>query len=407
LGNYRPPLLGVVGKTNVGKTTFFSAATLATAEISNRPFTTIKPNLGVAYVRHKCPHVEFGMSGCNPRAGFCYNGVRFVPVELIDVAGLIPGAHKGRGLGNKFMDDVRKAQAFLLVVDASGSTSEEGVPLPPGSRDPVDEVKFVLEEIDRWIAGILMHDWKRFATKVDSTRLNVAEAMCERLSGLNIKKSHVNAALEASGLEDKKPSEWSSDDIYNFAKELRRASKPFIIVANKADLPAAREGIRKLKSAFPDIPIVPVSSQAELALKKAQKAGLIDYIPGSDSFKIVNRSALTEVQAKALEYIRVNVLEEYGSTGVQQALETLLYNVLGYVAVYPVENVERLCDTKGNVLPDVFLVPRTATVKDVASLVHSELAEKFVAAVDVRRKQRLGESAQVYDGIVVKVLASR
>ncbi len=405
--NYRPPLLGVVGKTNVGKSTFFAAATMASVEISNRPFTTIKPNEGVGFVRSRCPHVEFGLESCNPRTGFCANGTRFVPVKLMDVAGLIPGAHEGRGLGNRFMDDLRQSDCFLLVVDAAGSTDEEGNPLPPGSRDPVEEAKLILREIDLWIAGILLSDWRRFSMYVETSRKNVCEALHERLSGLSISRHAIATALERSGLEGKKLSSWSREDVVRFASELRKAGKPHVIVANKIDLPAAEEGIKRLKEEFKDTPVIPASAAAELALKKASRMGAIEYVPGSSDFKIVNDKLLSDKQLKALEYIKENVLRKYGSTGVQQALETAVYDVLGMIVVYPVEDPVKLCDRNGRVLPDALIVKKGTTARELAYMIHSDLGKNFVCAVDAKTKKRLGETSELYNGMVIRIVASR
>ncbi|MEM1619552.1 MAG: redox-regulated ATPase YchF [Fervidicoccaceae archaeon] len=402
--NYRPPLIGVIGKTNVGKTTFFSAATLVNAEISNRPFTTINPNIGIGYVRVRCPHAELGLPSCEPRTGFCLRGTRFVPVELIDVAGLIRGAHEGRGLGNKFLDDLRKADALLLVIDAAGATDDSGNPLPPGSSDPAEEAATILDEVAHWLAGILASDWRRLITKVESQAIDPAEAIAERLSGLGVKRVHASEALRRSALEKKRLSEWTRDDLLRFARELRAVSKPLLIVANKADLPEAKEGLERLRGAFSDILVVPASAQAELALKRAWAAGLIDYVPGEGSFVVRESGRLSEAQRRALEYVKRRVLEIYGSTGVQQAIEKLVFEVARYVAVFPVENAEKLTDGEGRILPDVFLVREGSTVREVARLVHTELAEKFVAAIDARRGVKLGEDSEVYNGMVFKVI---
>ncbi len=407
LFNYKPPLIGIVGKTNVGKTTFFSAATMAAAEISNRPFTTIKPNEGIGFVRGKCPHVEFGLEKCNPRTGFCVNGVRFIPVKLMDVAGLIPGAHAGRGLGNKFMDDLRQADCFILVVDAAGATDEEGNPVPPGTRDPVEEAKMIMKEIDLWIASILLSDWRRFTMYVETSRKKLSEALYERLSGLSISRVDVEKALEDSGLSSKKLSEWSDADVKKFASALRARSKPNIILANKIDLPSAEEGYERLREAFKNYIVVPASSSAELVLKKAASIGAIDYIPGDSDFEYKNKSMLNEKQVKILEYIRDRVLKVYGSTGVQVALEKAVYNLLGMVAVYTVEDPVKLCDKNGNVLPDAFLVRKGTTARELAYLIHTDLGKKFIGALDVKSRRRVGEDFQVYDGMVIKIIASR
>src|SRR5688500_15055948 len=97
--------VGLVGKPNVGKSTLFAAATLAEAAIGNYPFTTIEPNVGVGHVRVPDPGAELGVAS-TPRTGKVVGATRLVPVELVDVAGLVPGAHQGRGLGHKVRSDL-------------------------------------------------------------------------------------------------------------------------------------------------------------------------------------------------------------------------------------------------------------------------------------------------------------
>jgi len=407
LANYRPPLIGIVGKTNVGKSTLFSALTMSSVEVSNRPFTTIEPNHGVAYVRRRCPHVEFNLPSCNPRNGYCLRGTRFIPVEIMDVAGLIKGAHEGRGLGNKFMDDIRQADAFILVVDASGSTDEEGNPVEPGSRDPVQEARDILDEIRLWFEKVVSKDWDKFALATETGRKDPVEALFRKLSGLSIPRRSIVETLTALDLLTKKLVNWTRDDIRKFSYELLEKAKPFIIAANKADLPSAEENIKKLTEAFPDKKVVPVSAAAELALKKASEQGIISYTPGDSDFRVTGEDRLSPQQKKALDYIRKNVMEKWGGTGVQQALETLIFDVLGMITVFTVEDATHLTDSKGNVLPDAYLVPSSFTAKDVAGIIHSDLAERFVYAIDVRRKSRIGDKTGLYDGIILKIVVAR
>ncbi|MCC6051901.1 MAG: redox-regulated ATPase YchF [Fervidicoccaceae archaeon] len=404
--NYALPLVGIVGKTNVGKSTFFSATTEVDVEISNRPFTTINPNNGIAYVRDKCPHVEFGLQGCNPRTGFCKNGTRFIPIELMDVAGLIPGAHMGRGLGNKFMDDLRKADVFLLVVDASGSTSPEGVPVKPGTFDPVEEVKNILREIDLWFLRIVSSNWDKLAVSVDTSGKDPVDALTDKLSGIQVSRASIMKTLKETGLSRKKLSSWTKEELEMFAFTLRRNSKPLVIVANKADIPASLDNIKRLREEFKDTPVIPASAEAELALKKAAKAGIIEYMPGDSSFAIKKPEKLSDAQRKALRYIEEKVMQKYGSTGVQQAIETAVYQVLGRVPVYTVEDPVRLTDKKGNVLPDVFLVDRRATIRDVAYLIHSDFARNLVGAINAKTKLRISGDSPVQHGLVVKFIVA-
>ncbi|HIP85758.1 MAG TPA: redox-regulated ATPase YchF, partial [Pyrodictium sp.] len=252
-----PPerLVGVVGKTNVGKSTFFAAATMASVEIGNRPFVTLEPSVGVGYVRVRCAHTELGLPRCNPAKGYCVNGWRFVPVKLADVPGLIPGAHEGRGLGNQFLDKIRQADAILLIVDAAGATDADGNPVPPGTYDPVEEVRFLERELDEWIYSIIKRDWDKFAMKVATTGENVVDALARRLSGLSVRREHVEKALEYAGLVDKKLTSWSQEDLKMFATGIRRA-KPIVVVANKADIPEAEDNVKRMRREL-KYPIVP------------------------------------------------------------------------------------------------------------------------------------------------------
>ncbi|MCD6095277.1 MAG: redox-regulated ATPase YchF [Thermoprotei archaeon] len=400
-------IAGIVGPPNVGKSTFFAAATLVDVKIASYPFTTIEPNVGVGYVKVKCVCKEFNVKD-NPRNSVCIEGYRFVPVTLIDVAGLVPGAWKGRGLGNQFLDHVRRASVLLLVVDASGSTDAEGRKVKPGTHDPREDVKFLEKELDMWIYQMLKKDWDKVVRLVEVAKRDVREVLFNRLSGLGIKVEDIAEALRESDLEVKRIGQWTDEDITNFIRNLRGIAKPEIIVANKADLPQAEDNISLLKDEYePKYKVIPTSAEAELALRKAAKAKLIKYIPGEKEFEIVNRDKLNERQRRALEYIRENVLEKWGSTGVQDAINTAFLEVLGMVVVFPVEDENKLTDHKGNVLPDAFLMPRGSKVIDLARKIHSELAEKFVSAIDVRTKRRLGGGYILKNRDVIKIIAGR
>ena len=394
--------IGVIGKTNVGKSTFFSAATLIDVPIANRPFVTIEPNVGIAYVKKKCVHVEFGVK-CNPKNSMCIGDYRFIPVKLVDVAGLIPGAHEGRGLGNKFLDDLRKADVLIHVVDASGSTNEEGIPVLPGSRDPEEDIKFIETEIDEWFFSIISKDWQKFARTTDLSNKDPVNELLSKLSGLSINKSHIIEALRQSKLENVKLMQWTEEDLRFFSKKLREISKPMVIVANKADIPESRKFIEKLKQKYKHV--VPTSAEAELALRKAAKAGLIEYIPGERDFKILKE--LVAKQKEALDYIKRNVLEVYGSTGVQEALNTAVFEALSMIVVYPVEDEKKLTDHNGNVLPDALLVEKGSTPRDLAAMIHSDLAKGFLYAINVKKKTRVGEDYRLQDGDVIKIVSSR
>ena len=397
-------LLGVVGKPNTGKSTFFSAATLAAAEIANYPFTTIKPNRGVGYIRSPCVHEEFKVKD-NPKNSLCLNGTRLVPVELIDIAGIVPGAWEGRGLGNQFLDEIRRADALVHIVDASGGTDCEGKSCKLGEHDPLEDVQFLEKEITMWMVMILKKDWARIARTAEQDKKGIAHHLEDRLSGLSIRRQCVNEAIRKAGLNVDKPATWSDDDFYRFVDNLRRISKPLLIVANKIDLPTAQVNVERMKKL--DYIVIPVSAEAELALRRAAEKGLIDYSPGDGDFKIVQPEKLSAGQIQGLERIREKILRTNGSTGVQEALNTVYFKLLDMIVVYPVEDIEHLSDHNGRVLPDTYLVPRGTTAHQFAYVIHSELGDNFLYALDARDKRRIGEDAVLKDRDVISIVSSK
>lgn len=395
-------MIGLIGKANVGKSTFFNAATELAVASANYPFTTIEPNVGVAYARVKCVCREFGVQD-NPVHSMCVDGNRFIPVKIVDVAGLVPGAHTGKGLGNKFLDDARQADALIHVVDASGSTDSNGRPVPSGTGDPVYDVAFVEEEFDLWMASIVGRDWGKTAREAESQGQKLEQMLAKRLSGLSISEPLVAAAIQASGLGLKKPVAWTEQDILAFCKVLRARAKPFVIAANKADLPTAEVNIDKMKAAGFDV--VPCASEAEALLRKASKKGVLHYLPGDGSFELRPNVSLSPPQQRALDIVKA-LIEKYGSTGVQEAVNVACFKLLRLVAVYPVEDEFKLSDKKGNVLPDVRLLPAGSNAKDLAGTVHADLAKGFLYAVDARTKQRIGADHELKDGDVIKIVSA-
>ncbi len=395
-------LIGLLGKTNVGKTTFFNAATMLNAQIANHPFTTIEPNVGVAYARSRCVCREFSVKD-NPKRSICIDGNRFIPIKMIDVAGLVPDAHKGRGLGNKFLDDARQADALIHVVDASGSTDAEGRACEVGSNDPLKDIEFVELEFDLWLASIVSRDWAKNAKEAEHRGIKFEHLLTKRLSGLAIDEPIIVGVLQDVGKGKGKYSQWDEKDILEFAKALRLRVKPIVIAANKADVSTARENIRRIQAT--GRLVVPCIAEAELLLKRASSKGLIEYIPGDDTFKVKD-NALREEQRRALEKVRV-LVQEYNGTGVQRAIDVTCFNALDLITVYPVEDEYRLSDKDGNVLPDAFLLKQGSTVRDLAMHVHTELAEHLLYAIDARSKQRLGAAHRLKDRDIIKIVSAR
>ena len=397
-------LLGIVGKPNTGKSTFFSAATLAPAEIANYPFTTIKPNRGVGYVRTPCVHTEFNVKD-SPLNSICLDGVRLIPVEFIDCAGLVPGAWEGRGLGNQFLDEIRKADVLLHIVDASGGTDCEGKLCRPGEHDPMEDVTFLEHEITMWMANILKKDWPKIARTVEAESKDLFTMMEERLSGLSIKRTHILEATKKAELNADRPAAWSDDDFLKFVDTLRRISKPMLIVANKMDMPNAEENLEKLKTS--GYTVVPCCAEAELALRRAAEKQFLEYRPGDCNFKLTRPERLSEDQAKALEAIREKVLLSLGTTGVQEAVNTGFFKLLNMITVYPVEDLEHFSDHNGRVLPDAYLVPFGTTARQFAYLIHTELGEGFIYAIEAREKKRIGEDHVLKDRDVLSIVSAK
>lgn len=393
-------LIGLVGKPSVGKSTFFKAATLAEIEIALYPFTTIKANSGVGYVKVDCLDKEFNTQ-CNPNHGFCIKHKRFVPVNLIDVAGLVEGASEGKGLGNQFLDDLRQADAFIQVVDVSGTTNEKGEQISDACHDPCRDIEFLEKELDLWYYNLLTKAWRSFAKKVDTTGAKFSDAVVKQFSGLKVNENNVKDSLRECNLSEK-PSMWNEEDLMSFASKLREKSKPMIIAANKSDLAKGKENYERIKQKFPHKFIVPCSADSELALRQAAKAGLIEYIPGERDFKILKD--LGEKQKEALDKIRKNVLEvfEFG-TGVQKILNCLVFDILGYIAIFPA-SANKLGDSKGNILPDCFLLPRGSTALDFAYFLHTDFGNNFIKAINARTKQVLGKSYELKNRDALEII---
>ncbi|WP_048148305.1 redox-regulated ATPase YchF [Palaeococcus ferrophilus] len=393
--------IGVVGKPNVGKSTFFSAATLAEAQIANYPFTTIDANIGVTYAIAEHPCKELGCTP-NPQNYEYKDGKALIPIKMVDVAGLVPGAHEGRGLGNKFLDDLRMASALIHVIDATGKTDEEG--RPTDAYDPVNDIDFLEREIDYWLFGILHKNWDKLAKRIKLQHLKLAQAIADQLTGVGVSEEDTFEAIHKLGLGED-PTKWSDEDLLAFVTELRKINKPIIIAANKADA-ASDEAIERLKREGEKrgYIVVPTSAAAELTLRKAAKAGFIEYIPGESDFKVLK--PLNEKQRKGLELIKEKVLDRFGSTGVQEVINRATFELLKLVPVYPVEDEHKLTDQFGNVLPHVHLLPKGSTPRDLAYKVHTDLGKTFLYAVNAKTHRRVGEDYELEFNDVIKIVAT-
>jgi ribosome-binding ATPase YchF (GTP1/OBG family) len=388
--------IALAGKPNAGKSTFYKAATMADVDVGNYPFTTIDPNRGVTHARTRCPCLDRERR-CDSEN--CHDGKRYVPVELLDVAGLVPGAHEGRGLGNQFLDALTDADVILNVVDASGGTNAEGEPVEVGSYDPLEEADFIEAEMDKWLAGIVDRNWESVERKSRSPDFDIDEALAEMLTGFGASEAQVAASLRALDYPED-PMAWDDAAREALAQDVRARTKPSVLVANKVDI-APAENVERLREV--DKPVVACTADGELALRNGAEAGVVDYDPGDEDFDILGD--LSDAQAEGLEQIR-DVMAEHGGTGVQQSINAAVYDLLDRITVYPVQNETKWTDGTGTMLPDAFLLRDGAGPKDLAYAVHSDIGDGYLHAVDARETRRIGEDTELEEGDVIKIVST-
>ncbi|HUH79657.1 MAG TPA: redox-regulated ATPase YchF [Methanoregula sp.] len=384
--------LALAGKPNCGKSTFFKAATMADVEIANYPFTTINPNFGVAYVRTPCACRSLHLA-----CSHCTGGVRFVPVNLIDVAGLVPDAHKGKGLGNQFLDHLRQADAILHIVDASGGTDAEGNPVEMGSHDPLEDVKFLGYEMTMWVYGILEKHWTRISRQSQGKGSAIQQGIAETFAGLGITHEDVRDAELRFKIDFVHA---TMEDLVPLCAEMVRISKPMLVVGNKFD-----QSPEHLRNKLAGADVAFASAASELALRNAAAAHLVTYLPGDPAFGIADEASLSAPQKAGLAKI-AEVMKQNCGTGVQQAINRAVMDLLGMIVVYPVEDETHFTNRQGDVLPDAFLMKKGSTPHDLAFQVHTEIGKGFLYAVDARTKMRIRENHVLKDGDVIKIVSA-
>jgi len=396
--------IGIIGKTNTGKTTFFNSATLSYTEISSYPFTTKKPETATGNAITLCVHMEFNVKD-EPNNSRCVDGWRYIPIELIDLPGLIKDAWKGKGLGNQFLSIAAQSDALLHVVDCSGSIDSAGKITEPGSGDPVSDFADIEEELVMWYQKILEGNRDKMSKNLKAGA-DPIDAFTELYMGIGVKKNHVKQALKITNLEEKEFDDFDSSDTKEFAKILRKISKPTLIVANKIDIPGADKNFNRLRERYNEVIVVPASADSELTLRRAEQQELIKYAPGSEQFEIVHNEKLNDKQRGALDFIKKDIMGEYMRTGVQFAINVTVFKLLKMNAVYPVTNEETLTDKKGRVLPDLILLKDGATVKDLANEIHTTLSKGLLYAKDLRYNLRLPTHYQLRDRDVISLVSA-
>ena len=396
-------LIGIVGKPSCGKSTFLNALTMVNAKVGDYPFTTIEPNRGTAYVRSPCVCKELGVKD-DPKNSLCEDGIRFLPIQFLDVAGLVPGASEGRGLGNKFLDDLRQADVLIHVVDASGSLDAEGNAVDKGSWNPLDDVKFLEEEIDAWILAIIKRDYVTMKKKASAEKLRLSNLLYEKLTGLAIKKHRIEESIREVGMVDDDASTWD-EKLSDLVTTIREKSKPIVIVANKIDQPDSHENFLKIKNELSS-EVFPISALAEVFLRTEQENKTISYSPGDSDFTIIDKEKLGEKKETLIQKIKTDLLGKYGSTGVQEVLSHVVFDLLNMIVVYPVEDITKFTDKSNNVLPDAFLVPKGTTALEFAAKIHTDFAKNFIHGQLAPSGRRIGADYEIQNNDIIRIVAA-
>ena len=399
-----PIKIGLIGKTNTGKTTFFNSATLSSEEISSYPFTTKSPVSGVAHAITLCVHPEFKIQD-NPNNSKCLDGWRYIPIELIDLPGLIKDAWKGKGLGNQFLSIAAQSDALLHVVDASGGIDSTGKITEVGTGDPISDFADIEEELIMWYHKILEGNRDKIS-KLIKTGTDISDALTDLYRGIGVTKIHVKETFHATNLEEKDFDDFNMVDTKKFASYLRKISKPTLIVANKVDVEGADKNFARLRERYNDSIVIPVSGDSEFVLRRAEQKGLIKYSPGSETFEIIKSDELNEKQNNALNFIKQGIMGEYMRTGVQFAINVAVFKLLKMNSIYPVADEKNLSDKKGRVLPDLILLKDGATINDLAKEIHSDLTKGLLYGKDLRYNLRLPTDYQLRDRDVVSLVSA-
>ena len=396
--------LGLIGKTNTGKTTFFNSATLSSEEISSYPFTTKSPATGLAHAITLCVHPEFRVTD-NPNNSKCVDGWRYTPIELIDLPGLIKDAWKGKGLGNQFLSIAAQSDALLHVVDASGGIDSTGKIAETGQGDPISDFADIEEELTMWFHKILEGNREK-VSKLLRSGIDIQSGIAELYQGIGVTKDHVNESLVNAGLSDKDFDNFNMGDSKKFVSQLRKISKPTLIVANKIDVDGADKNFDRLRERYNDMIVIPASGDSEFSLRRAEQKGLIRYSPGSEQFEILKSEELNQKQIDALDFIKKGIMGEYMRTGVQFAINIAVFKLLKMNSIYPVANEETLSDSKGRILPDLILLKDGSTIKDLAREIHTDLTKGLLYGKDLRYNLRLPVDYQLRDRDVVSIVSA-
>ncbi|EAA31468.3 P-loop containing nucleoside triphosphate hydrolase protein [Neurospora crassa] len=388
----RDPLIGLVGKPSAGKSSTLNSLTDASSKVGNFPFTTIDPQRAIGYLQIDCACARYNVSErCKPNYGSCVNGKRSVPIELLDVAGLVPGAHEGKGLGNKFLDDLRHADALIHVVDASGTTDAEGK--VTRGYDPSVDIAWLRSEIVAWIKGNLWEKWGSIKRRHIAVKATAVETLQAQFSGYGSTAAVVARTLDKLGLKEPLE-EWSEETVDRVVNAFTDEKFPTVIALNKIDHPDADKNIAKIAKMQDPNSIVLCSAISEIFLRKMAKQGYIKYTEGSEFVDTredliadgdPDGGGLKELDEKnrnRIENLKDMVLYRFGSTGVNQVLSKAA-EILGLVPVFPVRNTTTFTSGANEsankaVFRDCVLVKKNSTVADVARKIMGDAPIAYV-----------------------------
>ncbi|WP_420545637.1 redox-regulated ATPase YchF [Nitrosopumilus sp.] len=396
--------IGLIGKTNTGKTTFFNSATLSSEDISSYPFTTKSPVFGIGHAITLCVHPEFKIQD-NPNNSKCVDGWRYIPVELIDLPGLIKDAWKGKGLGNQFLSIAAQSDVLLHVVDASGGIDSTGKITEIGSGDPISDFADIEEELSLWYHKILEGNREK-VSKTIKNGSDIVNSITDLYRGIGVTNSHVQETLRVVDLEEKNFDEFDMVDTKKFATNLRKISKPTLIVANKIDVEGADKNFAKLRERYNDSIVIPASGASEFSLRRAEQKGLIKYSPGSEQFEILKPDELNTKQQDALDFIKRGIMGEYMRTGVQFAINVAVFKLLKMNSIYPIADEKNLADKNGRILPDLILLKDGSTINDLAKEIHTDLTKGLLYGKDLRYNLRLPLNYQLRDRDVISLVSA-